>query len=264
MCPVTISIETIQHTLAAPLLSYWGRPRACIPDHRRAFIFAAILKSVHCFDGRVLKPEILDTLPPDRARASLRDLTRLNRSWGGHSTLRHLLRDAVLDPNFSLLDVGAASGDMGNRIKHFYPKARVASLDRIPAHLAAAQSPRVAGDAFRLPFKPKSFDYVFCSLFLHHFADDEIVRLFIEFAGVARRAILVIDLDRNPIAYYFVPWTRWIFGWDPVTVHDAPISVEAAFRPRELEALAARAGLKSPRAKVYRPAFRIAMIANVA
>jgi len=94
-------------------------------------------------------------------------------------------------------------------------------------------------------------------------AHDEIVRMLAEFGRVARRAVLAIDLDRNPIAYYFVPWTRWIFHWDPVTVNDAAISVEAAFHPHELRSLAARAGLKHPRARVYRPAFRIAMIANV-
>jgi len=217
---------------------------------------------LHCLGGRVLKPEILDTLPYDQARASLADLTRLNRRWGGHSTLRRLLRDAVRDPDFSLLDVGAASGDMGKCVRKWYPRARVTSLDRIEFHLSASSPPRVAGDAFALPFREKSFDFVFCSLFLHHFTDSEIVRLLAGFGAVARTAVLVIDLERNPIAYYFVPWTQWIFGWDPVTVNDAAISVEAAFHPRELEALAARAGLQHPHARSYRPAFRIAMIAK--
>lgn len=219
---------------------------------------------IHCLRGRVLKPEILDTLPPEKARASLADLTRLNARWGGHSTLRRLMRDVVKpDEAFSLLDVGAASGDMGDRIREWYPGARVTSLDRIASHLKAAQAPRVAGDAFALPFHLKSFDYVFCSLFLHHFTDDEIVRLFREFGAAARRAVLVIDLDRNLIAYYFIPWTRWLFGWDPVTVHDGKISVEAAFRPRELEALASLAGLRNPHARAYYPAFRIAMHAEL-
>ncbi|MBZ5602654.1 MAG: methyltransferase domain-containing protein [Acidobacteriia bacterium] len=219
---------------------------------------------MHCLRGRIIKPEILDTLPPDQARASLADLTRINKTWGGHGTLRKLLRENIHDAQFSLLDVGAASGDMARQIREIYPKARVTSLDRIATHLAAAPDPRVAADAFGLPFRPKSFDYVFSSLFLHHFTDDEVVRLFEEFSRAARKAVLVIDLDRNPIAYYFLPWTRWLFGWDPVTVNDGPISVEAAFHPDELEALARRAGLRDPRAKSYWPAFRIAMTANVA
>ncbi len=217
---------------------------------------------MHCLRGRVLKPEILDTLPEAEARASLADLTRINRHWGGHSTLRHLLHKNV-EGAFTLLDVGAASGDMGARIREWYPQARVTSLDRIPSHLSKASPPRVAADAFALPFKPKSFDYVFCSLFLHHFTNDEIVNLLRGFAGVASRKVLVIDLERNPIAYYFLPMTRRIFGWDPVTVNDGAISVEAAFQPHELEDLARRAGLKLVNARTYHPAFRIALSAKV-
>jgi len=213
---------------------------------------------MHCLRGRVLKPEILDTLPEAEARASLNDLTRINRHWGGHSTLRHLLQENVAGA-FTLLDVGAASGDMGERIREWYPQACVTSLDRIPSHLSKAPSPKVAADAFALPFKSKSFDYVFCSLFLHHFTGEEIVMLLRGFGGIAKRKVLVIDLERNPVAYYFLPLTRWIFGWDPVTVNDGAISVEAAFRSPELEDLARRAGLNNPKARAYRPAFRIAM-----
>jgi hypothetical protein len=216
---------------------------------------------MHCLGGRVLKPEILDTLPEAEARASLNDLTRINRRWGGHSTLRHLLKEHVTGA-FTLLDVGAASGDMGERIREWYPQSRITSLDRIPSHLAKSGS-RVAADAFALPFKPKSFDYVFCSLFLHHFTTDEIVALLRGFGTIAKHKVLVIDLERNPVAYYFLPLTRSIFKWDPVTVNDGAISVEAAFRTHELEDLARRAGLQNPKARAYRPAFRIAMSASV-
>ena len=218
---------------------------------------------IHCLSGRVLKPEILDTLPYDQARASLSDLVRLNRRWGGYSTLQRLVEDAVpRGEPLSVLDVGAASGDMGRRIRNLRPQARVTSLDYVASHLTACEGPRVVGDAFALPFHPGSFDYVFCSLFLHHFRDAQIVDLLQQFGRVARRAVLVVDLLRSPLAYYFVPWTRWILGWDAVTVNDGPISVEAAFHPRELEALALAAGLKNPRARSFRPAYRIAMSAS--
>jgi SAM-dependent methyltransferase len=218
---------------------------------------------MHCLDGRVLKPEILDTLPPDQARASLQDLVRINHRWGGHSTLKRLLAQCVQPAeSFTLLDIGAASGDMGRCVRNWYPGAQVSSLDYVASHLADCPDPRIVGDAFRLPLPPASFDYVFCSLFLHHFTDDQVVALLKSFGEVARRAVLVIDLERNPIAYYFLPWTELLLNWDPVTVHDGPISVEAAFRPGELEDLARRAGLQNPRARVFRPAFRIAMVAE--
>jgi len=219
---------------------------------------------MHCLGKRLILPELLDGLPPDQARASLQDLVRINRRWGGHSTLRRLLQENVPDGRpFSVLDVGAASGDMGACIRRWYPAAKVTSLDYVESHLEASLEQRVAGNAFQLPFRPGSFDYVFCSLFLHHFPDEGVVRLLRSFGEVARKAVLVIDLERNPIPYYFIAWSRPLLGWDPVTVHDGAISVEAAFHRRELEDLARQAGLRNPRARVFRPAFRIALVAGV-
>ena len=219
---------------------------------------------MHCLGKRLILPELLDGLPPEEARASLGDLIRINRRWGGHATLRKLLAETVpASGRFSVLDVGAASGDMGACIRQWYAGAEVTSLDYVESHLAGGSGAKVVGDAFRLPFRPGSFDYVFCSLFLHHFPDEAVVDLLKGFGEVARRAVLAIDLERNPIPYYFMTWSRPLLGWDPVTVHDGAISVEAAFRREELEELARRAGLRNPRARVYRPAFRIAMAAEV-
>lgn len=219
---------------------------------------------MHCLGKRTIRPEVLDTLPPDQARASLGDLVRINRVWGGHSTLRKLLKRTVSDgQTFSVLDVGAASGDMGACIRQWYPRASVTALDYVPSHLGNSPEGRVAGDAFRLPFRPGSFDYVFCSLFLHHFPDEKVVELLRNFRVAARRAVLVIDLERNPIPYYFISWSHPLLGWDPVTVHDGPISVEAAFHRKELESLARQAGLHNVQARTYRPAFRIALAGEV-
>jgi hypothetical protein len=212
---------------------------------------------------RVIRPEILDDLPPEQARASLGDLVRLNRRWGGHSTLRWLLAQAAApSETFSVLDVGAASGDMGACIRRWYPAAIVTSLDYRASHLEACSQPKVIADAFRLPFRRASFDFLFCSLFLHHFTEAQVVELLAAFGAAARRAVLVIDLERHPIARAFVPWTRWLLGWDRVTVHDGAASVEAAFLPKELEALARAAGLRDARSRVFHPAFRIALIAK--
>ena len=217
-----------------------------------------------CRKGRVLKAELLDTLAPEQARGSLGDLVRLNRNWGGQTALRWLLREAVpAGAEFSLLDIGAASGDLGAQVRASRPGAKVTSLDYVASHLERAAPPKLAGDGFALPFRDASFDFVFCSQFLHHYADAQVTELLAEFGRVARRAVLVADLERHPIPYYFVPWTRWLFGWDRVTCHDAPASVEAAFQPEELERLARAAGLRDPRTRVLRPGFRIAMVAGV-
>jgi len=206
---------------------------------------------------------MLDHAPLDVARASLRDLERINRYLGGHSVVGKLFSQAVRPRDvFSVLDIGAASGDMGAAIRRRYPLAQVTSLDYKPDHLAAAGS-RVAADAFHLPFRPASFDFVFSSLFLHHFTNDQIVDLLRSFRTLARRAVLAIDLDRGPLAYYFLPNTRWLFGWHDITVNDGQISVRAALKKNELEALTVRAGFEGARVRVHRPWSRLSLLALV-
>jgi SAM-dependent methyltransferase len=209
--------------------------------------------------GRLIRPEILDDLPLEQKRNSLRDLTRLNQQ-SGHRPLRRLLGEVLAPgPGYTLLDVGAASGAMGTYIGSLYPEVKVTSLDYRPEHIREAPQTRVVADAFHLPFQAKTYDFVFSSLFLHHFSDNAVVQLLSEMGRVARQGVLALDLYRHPVAYYFVPTTRWLFGWDPITVHDAPISVEAAFRPSELRELAERAGLHRPQVRSYGWSFRVSL-----
>jgi ubiquinone/menaquinone biosynthesis C-methylase UbiE len=209
---------------------------------------------------RVIRHEILDEQTPAAGEKSLRDLVRINRYLGGHEASRKALRSVAPDGSFSVLDVGAASGDTGQAIRSEFPKANVVSLDYKLHHLRLAAQPKVAADAFRLPFRPKRFDIVHCSLFLHHFEDSDVVELLRGFQEVARIAVVVNDLERHAIAYHFMPASTWLFGWDTITVHDGPISVQAAFKAEELQSLASKAGLHDIRTKVYRPAFRITLI----
>lgn len=213
---------------------------------------------------RTIVPELLDAAGPPGAQRSLRDLTRINRYLGGYRVLRWLMGQVVDSmEGFSLLDVGAASGDMGAAIRRWYPGAVVTSFDYRQDHLAAAAHPKLVGDAFAFPFTPSSFDFVFSSLFLHHFEDQQIAELLKTFSQIARRAVLAIDLDRGPLAVRFLPATKWLFGWDPITLHDGPISVRAAFKRDELLALAHLAGLSSASVRVHRPWSRLSLIARV-
>ena len=215
-------------------------------------------------EQRVIVPELLDQASPEDARPALADLERVNRYFGGHRILRSVMGGlAGRGESFSMLDVGAASGDLGAALRDRYPRATVVSLDRLGFHLGTAAQPKVVADAFQLPFAPASFDFVFSSLFLHHFTDDQIVELLGNFKRLARRAVLAIDLERGPLALRFLPATRWIFAWNSMFVHDGLISVQAAFKKNELLGLAQRAGLERARVSTHRPWGRLSLVAPV-
>ncbi len=214
------------------------------------------------FSTRQIKPELLDHAPVAEARANLAQIVRLNQHFGGHAVVRKALAQAVNgQPAFTLLDIGAASGDTARLVKQIYPAATVTSLDLKLTNLADAPQPKLLADAFELPFKQGSFDYVFCSLFLHHFKDGQVSDLMAGFYRVARRALVVSDLERHILPYLFFPLTKPFFGWTPITMHDGKCSIRAAFRECELTQLAENAGIPNARVEIHRPAFRLSLVA---
>jgi trans-aconitate methyltransferase len=215
------------------------------------------------FSNRLIEPELLDDADPADARANLQELVFLNQRFGGHSTIRKLLQQAALRQEpFTLLDVGAASGDSGRLIHEIYPQARVTNFDCNARNLSNAGYPKVVGDAFRMPFSPASFDYVFCSLFLHHFENERITELLREFDRIAGRGVLICDLERNILPYLFMTVSQLVFRWHRITVHDGQKSFRAAFSATELLALAKAANLPNPNVAMHRPAFRLTLIAQ--
>jgi SAM-dependent methyltransferase len=211
--------------------------------------------------GRRLRPELLESAEPELASRNLRDIARINRWFGGHRALLRVFKDlAHRQEQFSVLDIGAGSGDMGECLRGRFRNATVVSLDHRSHHLCNTRGPRVAADAFQLPFLPRVFDYVLCSSILHHFADCEVIELITELRRFARRALIVLDLERHPLPYHFLAVTKRFLGWSALTVHDGPISVAAGFRPEELAHLAQVATANPVRPRRHRPWFRISMV----
>ena len=205
--------------------------------------------------------EMLECAEPAPADRNLRDIACINRWFGGHHVLLRMMRRlAASDEHFSVLDVGAGSGDMGRCLTRHFRNARVISLDHRLSHLRNAPSPRVVADALELPFPTGSFDFVVCSSVLHHFPDDRVIEMIARLRLAAHRALLLLDLERHPVAYHFLPMTRWVFGWCPLTVHDGPMSVAAAFRVEELASLANAAGATALSAQRHWPWFRISVV----
>jgi hypothetical protein len=101
---------------------------------------------------------------------------------------------------------------------------------------------------------------VLCSSFLHHFSDCEAIELIAELRRFARRALIVLDLERHPLPYHFLTMTKRLFGWSALTLHDGPISVAAGFRPEELAHLAHVAISNRVGARRHWPWFRISVV----
>lgn len=196
--------------------------------------------------------------PVDLLEGDLRNLRLLNRTLGGYRGILQGL-EFVLDKNggapLSILDVGTGSADIPaaivRRARRRGISVRVIALeaDPVTATVARRQTKElpevsvVCGDALNIPFRTAAFDLVFCSQLLHHFSEGEILSLLRTWSGLARRAILVSDLIRHPLAYAAIRFLTLLCTRNAMTRTDAPLSVRRAFTLAEWRALFRRAGI---------------------
>ncbi len=207
---------------------------------------------------------------------NLADLRRINRFLGGRSVVMKALTACLSESraeSFSLLDVGTGSADIPGAILEWSQsrgiKTVVCGLDISERNLRVARGVLgvtgdlrlVIGDAKLLPFPDQSFDFVTASLFLHHFHNEDAVMLLAEFLRVARRAVIVNDLIRNLVPYYFIKVLGPLFTKSFLTRHDGPVSVLRGFTRAELGGLARLAGMQSFKVKRIFP-YRLLLVAN--
>ncbi|OJU10853.1 MAG: hypothetical protein BGN85_11760 [Alphaproteobacteria bacterium 64-11] len=192
-------------------------------------------------------PELLDTLPPadPRALASRRDLVLINLLMRQRGLMAGALRRMA--PPRRLADLGSGDGrfllSLARRLAPRWPGVEVLVVDRQPCMDTATRDriralgwhcEVVAGDVFDV-LDGLDADTITANLFLHHFGDDALARL-LALAAKKTRAFVACEPRRAPSA---LAAARLLFllGCNDVTRHDAPASVRAGFRDRELSHL---------------------------
>lgn len=190
---------------------------------------------------RVNTEEILDSpsCPPQEVEASLRDLCRINRWFGGVATTRCLMERVAASTgqrNFSVLEVAAGFGEVPRAAAQQLAAENIALdityLDRLASHLQQGHRALVA-DALALPFRNESFDLVSCSLFAHHLAPAQVAAFAAEASRVSRTAVLINDLIRHPLHLLLV-YAGFPLMRSHVSRADGVASVRRAYTPEEM------------------------------
>src|SRR5437868_616556 len=222
------------------------------------------------FRQRSLEPENIDrgTYTPEEYEGCLVELRRVNEWLGDADALRDSLLKEIERAglqSFSVLDVGAGSGELLRMIaKWTRATNRNASLVGLELNERSAQAildesreyPEIAslrGDGFRLPFPDRSFDYAIQSLTLHHFDNAGAIDIVREMARVSARGIFVIDLHRNPVAYFFYATIGRLFLHNRLIREDGALSILKSWTPEELETIGNQAGLSNVKAEKHFP-----------
>jgi ubiquinone/menaquinone biosynthesis C-methylase UbiE len=226
---------------------------------------------------RIYEEELLDAgagTDEDVVR-NLSDLRRVNRWLGGNRIIFAALKSEMKigDRHVTILDVGTGSADIPDAVTRWCERRRIVAtttavdvswrnLRLARARFSIPESVQfVQADSLALPFSGKTFDYVTASMFLHHFRDEDVVRLLSAFAKLARRAVVVNDLVRNLVPYYFTRLAGRLVATSYLTRNDAPVSVLRGFTVEDLKRHAGCAGLTEFRVQRMFP-YRILLIAR--
>jgi SAM-dependent methyltransferase len=200
--------------------------------------------------------ELMDRPQPISAELErdLENIRELNR-WFGSYALISMFLSRWIKPGSRLriVDLATGSGDIPRLIAEYGRKVgaelRIDALDRQSATLEIARKlsagyPEITFvEGNLLEWDPtEPCDLVLCTLALHHFSDDDAVRVLQRCRGLSRKYVLVSDLRRGWVGTIGVHLLTATMFREPMTKYDGRLSAARAFSFSEMNQLAKQAG----------------------
>jgi hypothetical protein len=202
--------------------------------------------------------ELMDRPQPVSAELErdLKNLRQLNRYFGSYAVALHFMRQWIRSGDrLRIADLATGSGDIPRLVvdhaRKVGAKVEVYALDQQAATLEIARKlsvdyPEISFiEANILEWNPtERCDIVLNSLALHHFSEEDAVRLLRHCRELSRKFVLVSDLRRGLLASVGVYFLTALIFREPMTRIDGRLSAARAFSFAEMTDLAKRAGLK--------------------
>lgn len=202
------------------------------------------------------EPELMDRTDasPAELEAALQSLRGLNRYFGSYRIVTRFMKRWIRrGERVRVLDLATGSADIPRLVADYARRvgavAEIVAVDFQPATIEIAR--RLSTDYPEISCKcadvltleaAEPFDIVICSLALHHFSEEDAVRLLRRCRELSRGFVLVSDLRRGWLVKVGVDLLTAVIFQDRMTFEDGRASALRAFSFEELRNLAARAG----------------------
>ncbi|RJE71328.1 methyltransferase domain-containing protein [Reichenbachiella sp. MSK19-1] len=191
---------------------------------------------------------------------TLRELHAINSYLGGTNISLHGIKKLIRSSpkeNYRIVDLGCGGGDTLKLFANWGQKKNIdltlTGVDANPNIISYAIQntnafPNISflsEDVFSEAFKSRDYDIAHCSLFLHHFREQEFVQLIRQLYDQVSTGIVINDLHRHPISYYFTKWLLTAWSRSEMVRYDSVLSVARSFTRRELKSYLHQAGIKN-------------------
>jgi len=197
-------------------------------------------------------PEIMDdfNLKGEVLKASLDKIAQINQFLGGNAlTLKgvsKLLQNTSGSDLITIMDVGCGNGDMLRKLADFgfenNLKFRLIGVDanEFTVNYAVDLSRNYSNityeklDIFDKSFEEMKYDILLCTLTLHHFKNNEIIKLLLCFYANSKLGFVINDLHRSSVAYRLFQLICFVFQLNEMPRKDGLTSILRGFKKQEL------------------------------
>ncbi len=216
------------------------------------------------FKNRSKKLELMDDLDfgDPVVFQTLKELKFINKWLGGNQVSLRGLEKLLSTQNnktnnFTIADLGSGGGDMmvvmSNWANKRGYKCSFIGIDANRAIVEYATENTSAEsninhqhlDIFSEEFSSLEFDIVTCTLFTHHFSDEDLITMFNSLKNQVNIGIVINDLHRHWLAYYSIKWLTRLFSRSYMVKYDAPLSVARSFRKKDWAHIFRSAGIRN-------------------
>lgn len=211
------------------------------------------------FNHRSLQEEMMDdfSLGHEIIDPIMNELEVVNKLLGGYNVFFDAFQRIGIKDGMIISDWGCGGGDslrviaMWARKRNL--KIRLIGVDATESAIEYARKKSVGfpeisyilSDVMSEQLNNNQFDIVISSLFTHHFADENWIRLIQKMASCASEYVVINDLHRHWFAYHSIGLLTSVFSKSEMVKHDSKLSVLRSFKRKELETLLKKGGVKN-------------------
>ena len=211
---------------------------------------------------RTDEPEIMDdfSLEGEELRDALDKIAKINQLLGGNKLtlngLQEILHESDKSKLITIADVGCGNGDMLRKIAEFGEQNdynfKLIGIDAnaFTINHAVKLSTNynnisyLCEDIFTMDLPKLNCDVIVCTLTLHHFKDEEIIRILTTFQNSSKIGIVINDLQRSAVAYRLFQLLCVLFQLNRMSREDGLVSILRGFKKKELVAFSEKLNFK--------------------
>ncbi|KQR65262.1 methyltransferase domain-containing protein [Pedobacter sp. Leaf176] len=197
-------------------------------------------------------PELMDDfqMEGEILRDALDKIARINQLLGGNkvtiSGIKILIQGKPKDEPIRITDIGCGNGDMLRALADYAEEKNLnfilKGIDANNFTIKHAENlsknynniSYECRDIFDSSIEEQACDIFICTLTLHHFKDEDIIRILEKFKQSAKLGIVINDLHRSALAYYLFKALCFLFALNDMSREDGLVSILRGFKRADL------------------------------